>query len=67
MEKQLKTLKIKTQTITICYGRNGHRLYKGPTNDIPKHLLEYYVGLIIKNKKLDNTYVEVTEDKEFWR
>lgn len=62
---QLKDLKIKGKTVTICYARNGHRLYKGSQKEIPQHLINYYVWENFYNKYTDNTYLEVTEDKKW--
>lgn len=65
--KKIKDMKFKYDYITICYGRNGHRLYQGYICDIPEHLMEYWCGYQIINKSLKRHYVEVTEDEKFWQ
>lgn len=65
--KQVKNLIFRGPTCIICYARNGHRLYEGATSNIPEHLLNYYTGYVIYNKVTKNTYLEVTEDKGWWK
>lgn len=67
MVKQVKNMKFKSETVTICYGRNGHRLYEGSVSDIPENLKEYWCGYQIYNKYTNNTYIEVTEDEGWWK
>ena len=66
MIKKLKDIKIKTDIVTICYARNGHRLYKGDVDNIPSYLLNYYIFLKIINKINNSTYLEVVEDKKWF-
>lgn len=63
---KVKDMKWKGNTVTICYARNGHRLYEGLITNIPEHLLNYYCGFKIYNKYRANTYIEVTEDEKWW-
>ena len=63
---KILNLVFQTSNVTICYGRNGHRLYKGPKENIPEYLLNYYVGIQIINEATNSTYIEVTEDAKFW-
>lgn len=63
--QKLSKIKFRSKTVTICYARNGRRLYDGLVSDIPSHLLKYYVSDKIYNKVRKNTYIEVVED-EIW-
>jgi len=64
--KKVKNIKFRYSEVTICYARNGHRLYQGPVSDIPEHLLEYYCGYKIDNKIRKSHYIEVTEDEKYF-
>ena len=52
-----------TDEVTLCYASNGRRLYKGPLDTIPEHLLEYYVTLAIP--KTGSMYLEIHERESF--
>ena len=60
--RKLKELEIKTSYVKICYARNGHLLYEGDVENIPTHLLEYYVDYVSVNRYRDTTYIEVVEE-----
>ena len=64
--KLVKDLKFKYNNVTICYAINGHHLYDGPIDKIPEHILNYYCGYKIVNSVRKYTYIEVTEDKDWW-
>ena len=49
--------------ITICYATNGHRMFQGTKDEVPTHLLEYYITLIIPN--VDKLYIEAHENAKF--
>lgn len=68
MPKKVRDIKFKTSTVTICYARNGHRLFKGKVENITSWILDYYTDKrsIIVNKITNNTYLEVTEDTLWW-
>lgn len=62
--KRIKNIKFRYDTITICYARNGHTLYKGLVSNIPEYLLEYYVTYRIDNKIRNVHYIEVIENEK---
>ena len=61
--KKLKQIRTKNQ-VCICYARTGDRLYKGPKQNIPEHLKEYYVYQKINNNLY--SYIEIVEDKAWF-
>lgn len=66
MVRKLKEVEITTSYVKICYARNGHLLYEGFVEEIPTHLLEYYVDYISVNAYRDTTYFEVVEDTKWF-
>lgn len=61
--KTLKQTRTKSEVV-ICYARNGHRLYKGSSKEIPEELKQYYVYQKINNKRY--TYIEIVEDEQWF-
>lgn len=68
MEKlrRIRDLKITTSYVMISYARNGHLLYEGVVEEIPAHLLDYYVDYLSVNKYADKTYIECVEDTKWF-
>lgn len=68
MEKlrRIRDLKITTSYVMISYTRNGHLLYEGVVEEIPTHLLDYYVDYLSVNKHMDKTYIECVEDAKWF-
>ena len=60
--RKLRSLKTK-KSVTVCYARNGHRLYEGPVSLAPDHIKDYYIVFTLVRKQ--KIYVEVVEDKEW--
>ena len=61
--RKLRSLRTK-KLITVCYARNGHRIFKGMICDLPDHLKDYYITDLIVHK--DRIYLEAVEDRDWF-
>ena len=61
--KKLIYLIEKGTIVTLCYAGNGHRLYQGEVENIPTHLLNYYIVLLLPSGT--KLYIEIHESDIF--